>query len=104
MSNRAGASCEFRPRAGVLFFIPAPGQFLVVNVTMDESFAFTAPAPFPRLFGLSPPASPRNYDILPDGRILGINTAGDTGGNSAARITIVQNWFEELKAGVPVPR
>ena len=87
-----------------LFFVPAPGQFRVVNVTLEPTFATTAPTHLPRPFGLSPPASPRNYDILPDGRIVGINSAGDPGAASVAQINVVQNWFEELKARVTTPK
>ena len=40
-----------------------------------------------------------NYDAAPDGRFLMV-----TGGaGSRAQITVVLNWFEELKARVPVP-
>jgi serine/threonine-protein kinase len=86
-----------------LFFVPAPGQFKVVNVTTGSTFETTAPAYLPRPFGLSPPASPRNYDILRDGRIVGINTTGETAG-SATQIHVVLNWFEELKTRVPAPK
>jgi len=48
--------------------------------------------------------SPRRYDITPDGRILGIVPAGQTpsGAAAAPEIQVVFNWFEELKARVPV--
>jgi Tol biopolymer transport system component len=83
-----------------LFFVPAPNRFNVVNVTLEPVFATTASADLPRPFGISPPASPRNYDMLPDGRIVGINSAGERGGTFANEIHVVQNWFEELKARV----
>jgi len=92
-----GGRPAWSPDGQQLFFIPAPGQFKVVNVTLQPTFATTAPAILPRPFGLSPPASPRNYDILRDGRIVGINTTEDTGG-SIVQIHVIQNWFEELKA------
>jgi serine/threonine-protein kinase len=40
----------------------------------------------------------QNYDAAPDGRFLMIRRGED----SAVQITIVQNWFEELKRLVPV--
>jgi Tol biopolymer transport system component len=98
-----GGRPVWSPDGRQLFFVPAPGQFKVVNVTVEPTFETTAPVDLPRPFGLSPPASPRNYDILPDGRIVGINTAGETTG-SAALIQVVQNWFEELKARVPTSK
>jgi hypothetical protein len=49
------------------------------------------------------PAFPRNFDTMPDGRILGVIAAGQS--QSAAwavpQIQVVLNWFEELKARVP---
>ena len=39
-----------------------------------------------------------NYDAAPDGRFLMLRR----GAESAAQITIVQNWFEELTRLVPV--
>jgi hypothetical protein len=47
----------------------------------------------------------RNYDLTPDGKILGlVNTSEQTqGGNDsdAPEFRVVLNWFEELKARVP---
>ncbi|MEE8146412.1 MAG: hypothetical protein V3T24_02315, partial [Longimicrobiales bacterium] len=41
------------------------------------------------------------YDVAPDGqRFLMIKTGGET--NEAPQITVVLNWFEELRARVPV--
>ena len=76
---------------------------MAVSVTADDTFAFTTPESLPRRFGLSPPADPRTYDILPDGRILGINTS-DAGATAVREIHVVQNWFNELEAKVPIPR
>lgn len=47
----------------------------------------------------------RTYDVSPDGRrFLMIKTAGGTDQPAALQsITVVQNWFEELKRRVPVP-
>ena len=83
-----------------LFFVPAPGRFNVVNVTMQPTFETSGKADLPRPFGLSPPASPRNYDMLPDGRLVGVNATGDAKAAFAAEIHVVQNWFAELKARV----
>ncbi len=49
----------------------------------------------------------RNYDVAPDGeRFLMVKQGGaptDGVGDLAPEITVVLNWFEELKARVPVP-
>jgi hypothetical protein len=89
---------------GTLFFVPGPGQLKAVSVTETAgSLEFTAPESLPRRFGLSPPHHPRAFDILPDGRVVGINTPPDTD-TAANRIHVVQNWLEELKTKVPFPR
>jgi eukaryotic-like serine/threonine-protein kinase len=87
-----------------LFYIPGPGRFAVVNVTTQPSFSVSAPVPEPRAFNIgNAQTSPRNHDIGPDGRILGIVTAGQaaSGPVAAQQINVVLNWFEELKQRVP---
>jgi serine/threonine-protein kinase len=86
-----------------LVFQP-PGQWVVQTITTQPSFAFSAPVPVPRggAIGLGP-TSPRNYDVTPDGRFLGVVAAGQTqpAGSTAPQIQVVLNWFEELKQRVP---
>ena len=83
-----------------LFFLPSPGRFVVVSVTTQPSFTFSTPTAVRRGFGTSPPASPRMFDIMPDGRILGLGTRSADGG-SAPQLHVVVNWFQELKQKVP---
>ncbi len=47
----------------------------------------------------------RTYDVAPDGRFLMIKRGAptDDGEGPTAQITVVLNWFEELKERVPVP-
>ena len=52
-------------------------------------------------FGLAPPANPRPYDILPDGRFVAIDAAVQSGDQQIAPIQVVVNWFEEVKRKVP---
>jgi Tol biopolymer transport system component len=86
-----------------LFYIPGPGQFMAVTVRTQPTFSFTNPVAVPRGFGVADPASPRPYDITPDGRLVGIGAPGQTqsGSLGPAQIHVVLNWFEELKARVP---
>ena len=86
-----------------LFFIPGPAQWRVVRWTAPP-FTFTPPVAVPRLFGIAGPASPRSFDFLPDGRIIGVGSAvpSASGAASPTEIRVVLNWFEELKARVPV--
>jgi hypothetical protein len=87
-----------------LFYIPAPGRFLGVTVNTQAGFAFSAPAPAPRGFTVgNGPTDPRNHDIAPDGRVLGIvPTGGATpGSTSPQQAEVVLNWFTELQQRVP---
>ena len=89
---------------------PQGGLWAVQTVTTQPSFAFSAPVMMSRggALGLGP-ASQRNYDVMPDGRMLGvINTQQPASAGPAAQqiqqqIQVVLNWLEELKARVPVP-
>ena len=83
-----------------LFLIPAPGQFMAVQVKTEPTFAFGAPTAMVRRFGLAPPASPRPYDVLHDGRFVAVNSAIEELVAGSQQIRVVQNWFEELKARV----
>ena len=87
-----------------LFYVPAPAQFMAVTVKTRPTFSFSNPIAVPRGFGLADPGSPRPYDVMPDGRFLGVGFAfaGRTQGSpGAAQIHVVLNWFEDLKARVP---
>ena len=66
---------------------------------------FGTPARFPAsVTGDRPTNQPRAWDILPDGRFIGIvSSAEDAPRSSYSEIRLVLNWFEELKQRVPVP-
>lgn len=88
-----------------LFYVPAPGRFVVVAVKTTPIFTFTTAVDVPRGFGPSTPTEPRTFDIVPDGRIVGVVPAGRVQGAAAAQsqvqqIHVVLNWFEELKSKV----
>jgi eukaryotic-like serine/threonine-protein kinase len=87
-----------------LFFVPAPGQFMVTKVTSQPTFTFSTPTPVPRGFGVADPLTPRPYDILPDGRIVGVAYASTVGATRPMEIQVVTNWFEELRARVPTSK
>jgi serine/threonine-protein kinase len=85
-----------------LFFVPGPGRFMVVTMRTTPGFTFTSPVAVPRGFGLAHPAAPRTFDIMPDGRIVGIGAPQS--GSGPAQIHVVLNWTEELKRLVPTRR
>ena len=89
-----------------LFIIPGAGRLQVVGVTTTPAVSFTNPAERPRGFGEAAPWSPRTFDIMPDGRLLGVGLPGERSvtGIATAQIRIVINWFDELRRLVPVAK
>lgn len=87
-----------------LFYVRGAGLVAVVSISTQPSFTFSSPVPVPiGSFRTLPPNDVRDYDILPDGRLLGVVLPGQTPtGPAAQQIQVVLNWFEELKQRVPV--
>ncbi len=79
-------------------------QMVAVRVATSGSVTFGPPMRFPAsVTGDRVAAEPRAWDILPDGRLIGIAAATDDAAPSAsAEIRLILNWFEELKQRVPV--
>ncbi|MBI5770350.1 MAG: PD40 domain-containing protein [Verrucomicrobia bacterium] len=93
------------PDGTVLYFAPGPGRFASVSVTTQPAVALGNPTPMPRPFQGASPISPRAYDIMADGRLIGLIAPGqatDAAGTEQPEIRIVLNWAEELKRLVPV--
>ncbi len=88
-----------------LLYVPAASRFVAVGIKTTPIFTFTTPVDMPRVFGPSTPTEPRTFDIVPDGRIVGVVPAsqGATGSEQMQiqQIQVVLNWFEELKSKVP---
>ena len=84
--------------------MPGAGEFGVVSVTTQPSVTFGTLVPVPRPFPVLGPASPREYDITPDGkRFMAVVAAGqnESGAPATPQIQVVLNWHEELKRLVP---
>lgn len=80
------------------------GGFNVARITTEPSFTFASPAVLSAGgLHMTGPAVPRTYDVLPDGRFLG-TIIGKVGADVSIprQIHVVLNWFEELRARVPV--
>jgi serine/threonine-protein kinase len=89
------------PDGKALMYTPAPGVFEAASVTTQPVFAFGNAVTVPRAFLGGPPAVQRMYDMMPDGRFLGIVVPGQaSSANPMEEIYVVLNWFEELKARV----
>jgi Tol biopolymer transport system component len=103
---RNGVHPTWAPDGKELFYGPGPLQLAVVSVTTRPAFSFGNPTPVPRRFVDPGPPIERNSDITLDGKqFLGVVAAGQTtasGVAAAPQIQVVLNWFEELKARVPV--
>jgi eukaryotic-like serine/threonine-protein kinase len=94
---------HWSPDGKELFYDPRITVFESVSVTTQPAFAFGKAVAVPRLFQGSPVSSRTPYDITPDGRFLGLITAGhmEYVRGSVDQIQVVLNWFEDLKARVP---
>jgi hypothetical protein len=78
---------------------------VIVPVTTTPAVTFGQEVNFPRANrGEGPPeSSRRNVDSHPDGEhIVAVTNAG-VGEGTSRQIIVVLNWFDELRARVPVP-
>jgi serine/threonine-protein kinase len=87
-----------------LILIPAPSQLVAYTVRTEPMFGVSTPVYIPRRFGQAPPASPRPFDILPDGRLVAVDTAIDSPDQRPPEIQVVLNWFSELTRKVPAAK
>ena len=83
----------------------SPGQLVAVSLTTLPSVTVGNPVALPsgRLQLSGQLHAPRQFDIGPNGAIIGVVESAQTpsGALAAERIEVVLNWFEELKARVP---
>jgi serine/threonine-protein kinase len=95
------------PDGKELFYVPGPNQFVSRKITTQPNVAIGNPVSVPVavLMQINAPTSPRTFDLAPDGKIIALvapATADQPSAAVAPQIRIVINWFEELKARVPV--
>ena len=96
------------PDGNALMYVEsaASGNVVTVAVTAQAGLTFGAPASSPAvLTGDRISGETRAYDILPDGRFVGLVEVPDADGsprNAVREIRVVLNWLEELKRLVPV--
>jgi len=97
------------PDGNFLAYVPSAqsGQLAVVRVTKGTSITFGVPMIAPAVVtGRATSGNPRVYDVLPDGRFVGLIIPGyESSTNSfflgGNQIRAVVNWAEELKRLVP---
>ena len=88
----------------LLFRQLTTGEFVATSVSTEPSFTFGNPRTLALNFNDHPLVSgPRNHDITPDGKLIGVIAAGQvqSGVLASPQINVVLNWFEELKRLVP---
>ena len=81
-----------------------PTRAFLLYYDIGDGLTFGAPVTSSfRISGNSPNTQERAYDVLPDGRFVGLIDASEPEGSpasGASEIRVVLNWFEELKARV----
>jgi eukaryotic-like serine/threonine-protein kinase len=87
-----------------IIYIPAQSNAVVVSVSRQVGFSVsktTLELPAKGIEG--GPGSVRTYDVMPDGRLVGVINTGlaATGAPDSPLIRVVLNWFEELKRLAP---
>jgi serine/threonine-protein kinase len=102
ISTTGGSSPVWSPDGRELFYRNGDAM-MAVSVTTQPSFAAGAPEVLFRGPYVPDAGDPgRSYDIASDSqRFLMIKVNGPAAAQASARIVLVQNWFEELKARVP---
>ena len=106
ISTGGGEEAVWGPDGSELFYRNGD-QVMVVEVTTGQTFSAGAPTPLfaaPYALDTTRVGGNPNYDISPDGaQFIFVELNSSTGGEGSAQINVVLNWFEELKARVPVP-
>ena len=92
------------PSTGIKHLVPQAGGAPYWLPTTPR-VAFGRPAEFSRVGRLevSPSTSRRNVDAMPDGEhVIGVVSAASVESGIASQITVVLNWFDDVRKRVPV--
>jgi eukaryotic-like serine/threonine-protein kinase len=92
------------PDGRELFYVPRLGGFEVVRVVTAPQFAFGPATPVKRQFTPGAPTFRAMFDMMPDGRFIGVVPLGgnDNVANNNPGIQVVLDWFDELQTKVPL--
>jgi serine/threonine-protein kinase len=91
------------PDGRELIYVPsaASGRLTAVRFVTQPSVTFGASEMFPaKVMAERTSNQPRAFDVLPDGRFVGL--VGTTDASADPEFRVVLNWFEELKQRVPI--
>lgn len=94
------------PGGRELVYVPsaASGRLAIVNVSTSTGATFGTPQTIPAAVTLGRTSGlTRAFDVLPDGRFIGLVPGPEDGEEQAAarEIRVVLNWFDQLKRLVP---
>jgi serine/threonine-protein kinase len=94
---------RWSPDGKELFYDPRVTGFEAVSISTRPTFTFGNAVAVPKLFLMAGETLRTQYDVAPDGRLIGRITAGQTEyvRSPADQIDVVLNWSEELKRLVP---
>jgi hypothetical protein len=102
---QAGGAPYWLPKTNELILNIGPQRSVAIAVTTTPRVAFGRPTELSRLGRQegSPSTSRRNVDAMPDGEhIIGVVSASSVEGAFPSHVTVVLNWFDELRQRVPV--
>jgi eukaryotic-like serine/threonine-protein kinase len=90
------------PGMTALVFNQRAGFVHQIGITTSPTFAFGDAVYTPRKFQTGPPNLRRQFDVLPDGSLIGLAEPGIADPSTSFRqFIVVMNWFDELNARVP---
>jgi len=83
----------------------ASGKLAIAPVQFSPNVQFGAPTLIPAtVTGARVSSMNRTYDVMPDGRFVGVVNASETQDSPRLEIRVVLNWLEELKQRLPAPQ
>jgi eukaryotic-like serine/threonine-protein kinase len=95
---------SWSPDGRELFYVPRLGAFEVVPIVTEPTFAFGPATPVKRQFTPGAPTFRALFDMMPDGRFIGVVPleGNDSVANNNPGIQVVLDWFDELNSRVPL--
>ncbi len=92
------------PTGTELFYVPSATsqQVAAASISAGSTAAFGPPVTMPaRVTANRTSGQARAYDILPDGRFVGLISTDELNGVKSPEIRVIVNWFDELRRLAP---
>jgi eukaryotic-like serine/threonine-protein kinase len=84
-----------------LFYLTSTGSMMAVRVTEGRALSLGVPVKLFDNAGYGHTGGTLQYDVTKDGRFLRLKRAPVSAGSTDVSLTVVHNWFEELKRLAP---